>query len=258
MIDTTHCYAPGCASPRPEHAFLCNDCVRVLTQDVASVPALVADLELTLSRQDRLGADGGRRSAETALPYKIPASEALFLLGNTITTWCRHIAEERGLLLTSRPAVWLLANIQALAMSEGAGEAVDEIGYAVNQAMHVIDRPPSMLFAGPCREAGCIAYLYAMPAATTCECRECGAEHDVAERREWMIDAAAEQRVTATVALSWVRLLMDKGIPPSTWRSWIHRGRLAVVGVNADGRELFRFGQVRDLAIHYVARGAAA
>jgi hypothetical protein len=89
-------------------------------------------------------------------------------------------------------------------------------------------------------------------------CRVCGADHDVVERRERMVAAAAVLNVSKTVALSWVSLLMDRSIPDGTWRQWRSRGRLHVHALTVEGSELFRFGDVRDLAITWMSRKKAA
>jgi hypothetical protein len=233
-------------------------CLERLEQDLASVPALWRELGVTLTRQDAVGSDGGRRSAEVALPFKSQASEARWLLGNTIGTWARVLAESHALQAPATPARWLLLNVHSLAMHEAAAEAVDEIGYAVRNAYRVIDRPPERLLAGVCSGtgviSGCEAQLYARPGDTHAVCEACGTVHEVVERREAMVAAASELLVTATVALGWVRLLMDKTIPRGTWDSWTSRKQIFAHGVNMDGRETYRFGEVHDLALRWARR----
>lgn len=262
-MNESMCTTPGHeARHRPEHQWVCGGCVRGLTEDLASVAALYDELVVTLTRQDVIGGDGGRKSAETALPFKLTASEAFDVLSNTLSEAAGDLANHLGMQFPLNPARWLLASMDRLAGFDEAGRLVDEIRHAVANAYRAIDRPPELLLAGHCSESDgrsrCPGVLYARPGDVRVACPECGVEHEVAERRQAMVDAAAVLQVNKTTALSWVGLLMDREIPDGTWRSWRTRGRLRVHGLNASGQELFRFGDVRDLAIVWMARGKAA
>lgn len=256
------CTTPGHESrPRSGDLWVCNGCIHGLEEDLASISVLWKELSVTLTRQDVIGGDGGRKSSETALPFKQPASEARWVIGNTIGTWARVLADHLGLQDPLTPARWLAANVDKLAAHPAAGEAVDEIREMVKLAYRVIDRPPELLFAGKCpsvQPGPCAGVLYAKPGDDEVECPECERRYDVTVRRERMLDAAAVLNVTKTTALGWVRLLMDREIPDGTWRSWRTRGRLHVRALSAEGQELFGFGDVRDLAISWMARGKAA
>lgn len=253
------CTTPGHEDrPRPAHQWVCNGCVTHLERDLASVAALKVELEVTLTRQDALGGDG-RGSAEVPLLFKQEASEARWLIGNTIGTWAGRLAGHLGLSTApDRPARWLSLHVHELATHPEAGEAVDQIAYCVREATRVIDRPPELLFAGACPTEDCDCVLWAKPGDTRVQCRECDEVYEVDERREWMIEAAAVLRVTQTTALAWLRLLMDKEIPYRTWQSWRARGKLPEQGVNAAGQPLYLFGHARDLAVRWIAKGRAA
>lgn len=251
------CTAPYCDRPALD-AWICRSCEKGLEHDLTEISMLWRELAVTLTRQDVLGGDGGRRSAEVALVFKPNASEARWVLANTIGTWARLLAESHSLQAPLHPARWLLLNVHSLAMHEAAGEAVDEIRTVVRLAYRTIDRPPEFMLAGVCEAAvddgRCVAQLYARPGDTSTMCEACGAVHEVAERREAMILAASGLLVTATVALGWVKLLMDKTIPQGTWDSWKSRGRVLAHGISAEGYPTYRFGEVRDLALTWVSR----
>jgi len=257
------CTTPGHEDRRrPEHAFICGGCVRDLTEDLASVTALYDELAVTLTRQDVIGGDGGRQSAETSLPFKLHASEAGDILAGTLTSAADDLSSHLGMQFPLNPPRWLLASMDQLAGFDQAGRLVDEIRHAVRNAYRAIDRPPELLLAGRCsatvEQIRCVGVLYARPGDVRTVCPECSIEHEVAERRQAMLDAAAVLNVTKTTALSWIGLLMDREIPDGTWRSWRTRGKLHVRSINVEGRELFGFGDVRDLAITWASRGKAA
>jgi hypothetical protein len=258
------CIAHGCASPRPEHQWLCSDCVRVLRQDLRDVPGLVDELQVTAIRWDVFSADDNRRAAETPLPFKPQAGEALYVLASTMTAWVRALLHDNNgnvHLIPADPtrcAHLLLQHVQSLAMLPAAGEAVDEIRAAVKLAYRTVDRPPELLLAGVCEqcetEQGGHVALYARPQDAETACRGCGATHDVDERYEAMLDAAAMHLVTANVALGWVRFLMGRGIPRPTFDSWVARGRVLPHTVSPSGHPLYQFDEVRQLAATWEPR----
>jgi hypothetical protein len=104
----------------------------------------------------------------------------------------------------------------------------------------------------------CAGVLYARPDAEFVTCGECQARHVVQERRQHMVDAVAVLDVTKVTALIWVRVLMNQDIPDGTWRYWRSKGKVHVTKISVEGRELFRFGQVRELATAWVARKRVA
>jgi len=267
---TNICTVPRCGQVIPASYFICSDCKRVLRQDLASAPALVDDLLTTITRQDVLGASGGRKAAETAIPWKDHATRILWDLNRTMTGWARVLLEHYNLTsevidravdghpshhrITISASRWILAHIDSLIMHEAAGEAVDEIGDAVQRAYRAIDRPPDKLPAGQCMFNDCPAYLYAEPQSETVDCPKCGITHDMAERHAWMSAQAIEYRLTGTEALSWVRLLLGKAMPDGTWRRWMAEHRIPHDDVDHFGHKLYRWGDVVEVVRDWIAR----
>lgn len=257
---TNTCSSPSCEYPTTADLFICKICVQALSRDLGDIPALIDDLHTTLSRQDRIGASGGRRAAESSLPWKEPAAEALWVLTQVVVVWAREFDDQP---VPDAPAVaarWLLVHVHDVATRPQAGQVVDEVAAAVKTAYEVIDRPPDLLLAGRCGakldEGGsCGEYLYARPDATHTGCRACKAEHSVDERRAWMMEYASELQLPAVTALAWVKQLMGKSIPRGTWDGWVHKsGRISPTARDHVGVALYRFGDVRDLAAEWVAR----
>ncbi|SFO83202.1 hypothetical protein SAMN05421810_101104 [Amycolatopsis arida] len=239
--------------------------LRALLTDGAGGPGLLAELNTTLSRQHTTSPGPGvvGQAAARPMPYHEAASETSWVLANTITTWAREVHACNPHLLppagsTAAAAAWLVGLPGLLALHPAADELHDEITHVVARVRRVIDRPPDRIYAGPCdapiEGERCPDHLYAHPGANRVQCGTCGTEHDVTERRNWMIDYAAGLRVTATVALGWARLLLDKTIPRGTWDSWVSRGRIVPHGTDGRGRPVYRFGTVRDLALAHVSK----
>lgn len=259
----------GCG--RPTRDMLCGSCAVELLGALRELldrdgsPGLITELETTLSRQHVMSSGNGvaAPSAETPMPFHESASEVRWVLANTISTWARdlhecnpHLRAPAG--TTVDAATWMVGLPGLLALHPAADELHDEITHVVARIRRVIDLPPDRIYAGPCdaRIDGerCPDHLYARPGHRRVQCGSCATEHDVEERRNWMISYAVDLRVTATVALGWARVLLDKTIPRGTWDSWVSRGRIVPHGTDGKGHPVFRFGDVQDLALAYVSK----
>jgi hypothetical protein len=261
----------GCG--RPTADYLCAGCLgelvaalRELTGD-RDGPGLLAELEITLSRQDVLEDPGMVRSRAAPLPFREHASALAGAAATTITTWARdvhghnpHLRPPSGTVVQA--AGWLAGLPNLLALHPAADELHADITNLAAQIRSSIDRRPDRIYSGPCgadTDTGpCPGHLYAHPGRGMVTCPECGAAHDVAERRAWMTDHALDMLVTAPVARGWARLLMDHVIPPGTWRSWLSRRRIPAHGTDTFGRPLYRFGDVVDLVAEHLRRRHAA
>jgi hypothetical protein len=254
------CTAPGCDNGRPRDKWICDGCVTAVTTDLARVPELWKDLTATLSRQDAIGGDGGRKSSEVGLVFKTSASEARYVLAHTVGSWAKRLAHDAGVTGVVPPARWLLEHIGELVARTDAGEAVDEIGSAVGQAVKAADVPEekTYTYAGKCWTGDCEAALYAEPDDVAVDCAECGARHDLAYRQGWIHAKALEKLVSKVDALSWVTVLMGRTIPDGTWRQWVHRGKIDAVPGPWAGEAVYRFGDVQDLAVEWMNRTRSA
>lgn len=119
-----------------------------LVELLDQIPALIEDLTIALTRQDRISTGGPRvrtGSDEQPLPLSIAAMEASDLLHDTLTAWVRHVCEQRHYPhpgnATLTLARWLKRNIIALALTEGAEESLSEIQHATRKARQACDRP---------------------------------------------------------------------------------------------------------------------
>lgn len=132
-----------------EQFFMTRADMESLATLLRRVPGIVADLAITMTRQDKVG-DGGIRVAkgsdEQPLPINLAASDAHDLLHSTVISWTRHVCEYRSIVYagptdTARVALWLANHVTSLAMVEGCEETIDEVKYAISQCDSVCDRP---------------------------------------------------------------------------------------------------------------------
>lgn len=285
-------HSPRCHACHAEtDAFLCRRCTGELEGWLGEVASLAGELQTVATRQHRFTPAAGAASSEKPLPYHSSASDAAWALANVLTYWCRDLAERRGTAhdrtlhppiprdraLAGKPAPgatartlpfagaersatlaarWLRAYTDAVRQDECAGELYDELRDVIRLAERRIVPPPPSWYAGPCDE--CEADMTVpvgddgRPTNPVVLCDTCGAEHDLAGRREKLIELAGDKLMTGTMALSSIKMLMGAELPRGTWDSWVARRRLAPHATDASGHPLFRFGDVHNLVLAWL------
>jgi hypothetical protein len=247
---TALCAVPECRSPVTD-ARLCRQCGAAFVTLLRGVPGLVADLDLTLARRGRTAAEPvavRRAGGDQPLPYRFDAAAAGETLRQTLNVWTHAVAETRsvrlGALTPVQAAGWLLRHRLDVRRLDDAAALVDEVTYAVTVCREVIDREPERVYAGPCDE--CRRDLYGWLGVRHIRCRFCEREYDLNSRREWLLESAMSQRVTAGTASRALPGLLGEPVSKATIEGLIRRGRLPST-VDADGRRRFRVGALVDL-----------
>jgi hypothetical protein len=249
-----------------QNGFLCTTCTESLADDLTKIEAVLAELEVTRTRQDKIGEGGVRSAHGTVLPWKEHASEAYWVLASTVLVWIRLVVEKIGHdpadPVGDDPASWsgwLARHINGLRLLPVAGECADEIGNALDLAQHAIDRPPVLVFVGPCGAAlaqpeedgatECQAELYAHSGADAVACRACGAEHDMGERRTYLMGKARDRLAPIPTISRALSSWMNRQITPAALRGYVFRGRLLRKGVDRRGNDLYRVGDAADVVV---------
>jgi len=154
-----------CGAVTGDGLWLCIIHTDALERDLRSVEDLVRELDITLTRQDRMNAANSvGRSAEKPLVWNENAAAKRFELWATLNAWALEASklgeDDRDRLAavpaedTPGVAAWLIRNLPTLRRHPEAGTAVDEIGDAIHGARRAIDRPAAAtrFRAGPCPE----------------------------------------------------------------------------------------------------------
>lgn len=277
------------ACSRATDMFLCWSCCKDLKKRLDAAAWLALELDVTLTRQDRIGEPGDRigGTPESPLPFHLAASEAVWVLRNTLTTWAREICETRGIEYlplgylpssfvgplrpgekcvpqnftesTNGVARWLSHNAVAVALSEGAGEAFDEISEAVKSAQRVIDRPPGRIYIGPCGGAfngvPCDADIYVTMGQPETRCPICGSTYSVDERREQLREQVRGLLGTAAELARLLPWVLDSPITRKRIAYYANRGFISRRDLG--GETVFQIGEVIDAHIQCEARRAA-
>ncbi|MGC5019028.1 hypothetical protein [Micromonospora sp. DT47] len=295
-----------CGKPLPDTAYVCPRCANRTAEQLAAVWDVAGEVEVTVARlarySDRHGRtlpdddpdgrpDGGLKV--TPLPFDPSARNRGNDAGNTITTWARHVAEERGggpvrpgpvigplcrsgagcrhqtcALIRSRSvphpiaraAEYLLGHLGWLRHRPEAEEAFDELGDACRTLVQVVDAPPPLWYAGPCYTQGddqvCREELYARTDDGTVKCPACKTRHSVTERRLWLLREADDVLAHASL-LAAALTVLDRPVTASMVRNYADRGRITAHGVDERGRPLYRVREVRAVVADVAYRRAA-
>ena len=222
---------------------------------------MTQQLRVTYSGQAKIGSGNERKSAETPLIFNPDgaAGKAALMIQELHTLIGQHIiqlqtGDTEGLPPTiSAWCAWLIERTPRIRSHPRAAQMVDDLARLLEKATTIIDRPPEQLFCGKCPI--CAADLYADYGAVSVTCKKChraglGEVHDVSTKREELLAMKAHQWVTIGLC---VAILGDFGMPVQlhTIHNWtrLDRGqRLAPRGVDLNGRNLYRVGDVIDLA----------
>lgn len=121
-----------------------------LREELASIPRMIGELSVTLTRQARIQRPGlsmsRRPKPESQVPIHIGAHNAADLLHNCLGTWVRLVCEQRAIVWDKGNdiitlAKWLRINMIALALTEGSEEAYEDIKAAIDDCWRQIDIP---------------------------------------------------------------------------------------------------------------------
>ena len=259
-------------------AFLCgskqNGCLGRLLQDLASCAELVDELNVVLSRQSKNGgASVGfvtNGADEQPLPFDPEAMDVGLWMRDRMCSWARVLWEDNatreedgsvptidlspGIVPVSR---WLMRHPTWIAIHPAVDELFREITGDIAQAWRVAHRSKSpRVYIGPCGAEHpadgdvpawvCTDPLYGREDWTEVSCPWCETRWDVDTRRRHMLDSLADKTGTSGQL---VTLATANGVQvtTSTIRSWVRRGRLTSVGVNAEGKPEYRVGDVLDV-----------
>lgn len=152
-----------CGEPAPE-AFLGKRCAARLEGALGDLPALIADLDITLARQAVTGAhspDGGKPPKKDAqpLPFHKNAGEAATYLHQTLVWAIKHLTEARGLTVlpadnTLAMARWLHKHHDSIRLDPAGPDIAKAIHAVTAYIMEVVDlsKTRSRFKVGMCPE----------------------------------------------------------------------------------------------------------
>lgn len=141
---------------RDTDLFLCGLCTKELSALLADLPWLISELDVTVTRRDKLALGVVGRGSDNPSPINIGAMELSRNLRGQLSTIVRDLMEVRGLEAdfrdwqTTAMAQWLACSVSAIACSADAGQIMREIRTGTEAILAVINRSDRM-YCGPCQ-----------------------------------------------------------------------------------------------------------
>lgn len=281
-----------CDRPVPDQAYVCDRCTDREAESLRIIASLAGEVESAVAKLVGHGlAVGGGGGHGHPLPVDLVAAEKAAAVGNTVSTWARHVALTRGVEVPrTRPplegpvcrtnicrhlscaevrsprrevgvataARFLTGQLGWLRHRPEAAEALGELHQAALQLQRLLGGRPPRWYAGQCWELlddgqRCTAELYASPGASSVRCPECGKVHEAAYRKDWLLQEASDTLAHAELIARALTALGIEAVTGSRVRNLAARGRLVAHGADAADRPLYRVGDVLDL-VHEQAR----
>jgi hypothetical protein len=228
---------PSCGCIQPE-GLLCHDDTAAVETMLAAIPQLIDQLDVAISKQARLST--GKASKGSA-HERSPINWGVVAVRDALVIEAAFVGQD---------ITWLRRHPQA-------GELVSSLGHAVKDAYRAIDRAREREYLGQCRYAEdgavCHAELWAKPKATSVRCTQCECVHDVAERREWLLDQAEDMIFTPREASQYVGEIGGITVGHQRIRNYLDRGQI-ISRPSHDGLKRFRFGDLLAIVRREAAR----
>ncbi len=247
---TSACPSCGCEQGA---GLLCAAETGRLERDLGDVAAIVADLDISLSKQARIGNSSGPGGlARERTPINVGAMQVADNLGNVLTTWARDVVSEHLSAPTPpapsvHAAFALLRHIDAIRRHPAVDELMDEITDAIAQARRIVDRPADRQYLGQCmvefEGVACTEEVYARQGAGHTTCKVCGITHDVAERQLALLAEAHDRLFTVQEAAQVIGSFGERPITESTIRNYISKGQIGYHG-KVGGKSVIRLGDL--------------
>lgn len=277
-----------CGRPTPD-GYACHPCSRLAAVWLAEIADMAVAARDVAQRQARHGAGGGASGK--------PGSRDLIDFGATarldgvqgrMTTWARHVAEERGVNLAeiaaggltvlsrsrvwvdqvqgltddlSASVLWLADHCEWLRHRPEVDEWLTDVEACARIVRGIARGPAAQRYLGPCGadldafgvehdtiSGHCDGDVYGPQGGQRGTCRTCGAQVDQGERKAWLDEVVRQYAYTASEIAS------AYPIRRNTINQWASRNRLVAHDLSEQGRPRYNLGDVLELAAEDAAR----
>jgi hypothetical protein len=257
-----------CGRPTPDGNACVTDAVDRPRQLLGEIQDMLAAAIDVAHRQARHGTGGGASGKPgSALPLDLGATARLDGVQTALTTWARHIAEERGATgpraehyghPINAAVSWLYGHLEWMRHRAEVDEWLRDVEACARIVRGIARGPADRVYLGPCGalvltpepwEPGtpasteCDGSVYGRLGAAKAKCKTCETEYDQDQRIRERQDLAHSYTYTAAE----IEHAYGGVILASTIRQWRKRGLLTVHG-EADGKRLYAIGEVLQVA----------
>lgn len=227
-------------------SYLCPRCVEQLEVDCANAPMLLDQLEVAITRMDRVYRPSPPPDAEAgeSMPFNVAASTARdelrwALVTGTLALLSRVGRQWEGADDPAAVASWLGRHSASVALHPEGDQIAQQVRSAVAKALRVIDTTPERVLAGPCPTCG--SRLMAFKGAVKVWCDTCAERHAVADLQAPLRAKVHDLAYTVSGLRDLARSL---GIRCDSKRveHLVERGHLTRAGESSDGHAVYRVG----------------
>lgn len=212
----------------------CHDHTTRIEQDLAEVDNVIANLRVSIARQDK-GAQsvGGGGPSGSKPPLSLDALDKYEQLREVLTGWAIQLEGRTYLILvkTEDVASYLFSRIEKVRLAEWAYELLDELGEAMEAARRATDRAADKISAGRCQTVingeRCPDEVTAIVGQTHARCRTCGATVDIHERQQQLLADAWHVRAPLPQILRALKHGKHATLPMTRVEWWIKKGKLS-------------------------------
>jgi hypothetical protein len=227
-----------CDRPTPD-GYACVACAvdrpRQLLAEITDMLGAATDVA---HRQARHGTGGGASGKPgSALPLDLGATARLDAVRTALTTWARHVAEERGVTVPTGPqdpihvaARWMAAHCEWMRHRPEAEQWITDVHKAHRVIRGIAEPGQHRVIVGLC---DCGKTLYAVAGRQTVTCKDCELTWDVDDSRDALRGHLDDRLVTAAEAAHLAGFLdTDRSAVQirKLVNKWSERGQLAKHG----------------------------
>lgn len=207
---------------------MCGACVARTELTIRDTPALLADLDVTITKQAKQAAPGPGGGSDRMV-LNLAASEA----GSELrAAWWVFASRQDA------PAWEVLVGFHTMVRHPDTPDKVRRLNAAFQAADRARDSAPERRVIGTCP---CGNPLATARTAGTIECRHCGERWDIAGTVEDRAARIREREVSPQEVERYMWAAFRVRLPAETVRTWIKRGALARVWPDS---ERVRMGEV--------------
>lgn len=249
-----------CPRPVPGTEYGCRHCAQSTIERLDVIAELATAARDVAARQTRRGPAVGGTGGGSRLPLNLAAAARLDVVGNQITTWARHVIEERGVdgpeshgerrsgadggMPLGAAAQWLTGHVEWFRHRREWAELYRDVAAAERVLRGVVDGPGERELVGACP---CGTALYARPGRAVVACPDCQAEWGTVESRQILIRHVEDMLLTAA-EIAGLAVVQDPDRDRMRVRKlinvWTNRGSLTPAGITPNGDPTYRVGPV--------------
>lgn len=193
LVEAATLCGGGCDAPLHDGFTLCPKHQQYLTRDLAAVPEVWANLQVTVRMQDATSSAIGGGATGSRPCMNLDAHDKGETLTALLNGWAGALSLDHRQRTAIDAAVFLTSHMSIIVHEDWAGDLADELHTSLRKCRAATDRAIDWISLGTCGFNGldaCDGEVLAIAGATEGHCRTCDSIWNVQERQQWKISEA--------------------------------------------------------------------